>query len=119
MGDCGKKNPSTRNAIGAIGEATGKRKVQKPSDIPGLRRKKAKKVFKQLEKLPKLTEFERSQLKIYKPSFSKQELNYDKFNFGPLGRMRSQLNWVQKGRILYVNEANIKKILSSVGIEAD
>ena len=43
-------------------------------------------VFKQLEKLPKLTEFEKSQLKIYKPSFSKQELNYDKFNFGPLGR---------------------------------
>ena len=33
-----------RNAIGAIGDATGKRKVQKPSDIPGLRRKKAKKV---------------------------------------------------------------------------
>ena len=43
-------------------------------------------VFKQLEKLPKLTEFEKSQLKIYKPSFSKQELNYDKYNFGPLGR---------------------------------
>ena len=43
-------------------------------------------VFKQLEKLPKLTEFEKSQLKIYKPSFSKQELNYDKFNFAPLGR---------------------------------
>jgi len=122
--DCGKKNPSTRNAIGAIGETTGKRKVQKPSDIPGLRRKKAKKssrsartpkrksakkVFKQLEKLPKLSEFEKSQLKIYKPSFSKQELNYDKFNFGPLGRMRSQLNWIQKGRILYGNETDVNE----------
>ena len=32
------------NKIGAIGEASGKRKVEKPSDIPGLRRKKAKKV---------------------------------------------------------------------------
>ena len=33
------------NSIGALGEVAGKRKkVQKPSDIPGLRRKKAKKV---------------------------------------------------------------------------
>ena len=33
------------NSIGAIGESTtGKRKIEKPSDIPGLRRKKAKKV---------------------------------------------------------------------------
>jgi len=108
--DCGAKNPSTMNSIGALGEVAGKRKkVQKPSDIPGLRRKKAKKVFKQLEKLPKLTEFEKSQLKIYKPSFSKQELNYDKYNFGPLGRMRSQLNWVQKGRILYGNETDVNE----------
>merc|ERR1712088_943755 len=107
--DCGKKNPSTMNSIGAIGKASGKRKVEKPSDIPGLRRKKARKVFKQLEKLPKLTEFEKSQLKIYKPSFSKQELNYDKYNFGPLGRMRSQLNWVQKGRILYGNETDVNE----------
>merc|ERR1712051_524292 len=107
--ECGKKNPSTMNSIGALGEATSKRKVEKPTDIPGLRRKKARKVFKQLEKLPKLTEFEKSQLKIYKPSFSKQELNYDKFNFAPLGRMRSRLNWEQKGRILYGNETDVNE----------
>ena len=37
---------SRMNSIGALGEATGKKKVEKPSDIPGLRRKKAKKVKK-------------------------------------------------------------------------
>ena len=41
---------SRMNSIGALGEVAGKRKkVQKPSDIPGLRRKKAKKVRKRGE----------------------------------------------------------------------
>merc|ERR1712008_535858 len=106
--DCGKKNPSKLNQIGALGQPT-RKKLSGASDIPDLKRKKARKVFKQLEKLPKLTEFERAQLKIYKPSFTKQELNYETANFSPLGRMRSRLNWVQKGRILYGNETDVNE----------
>lgn len=50
-------------------------------------------VFRQLEKLPILSEFEKANLKIYKPSFTKQELNYETANFNALGRWDKNHNW--------------------------
>ena len=78
-----------------------------------------------MEKLPTLTEREKSQLKIYKPSFTKQELNFETANFSPLGRLVKapsivslptnvsrkgmDLDWRNKGRILYGNETDINE----------
>merc|ERR1719500_1721950 len=73
---CGKKNPSVHNKIGDLSDAS-KRKKKPQIHLP---RKTARAVFKQLEKLPKLTEFEKKQLQIYKPSFTKQVLDYSKLD---------------------------------------
>ena len=78
-----------------------KRKKKPEIKLP---RKTARAVFKELEKLPKLTEFEKKQLQIYKPSFTKQVLDYSKFDVPGLGRSS-----LQKGRILYGNETDVNE----------
>ena len=67
-------------------------------------KKPAKKVFKDLANLPVLSEFEKSALKIYKPSFTKQKLDYRKTKIPSLGRSHPM-----KARILYGEEADINE----------
>ena len=69
-----------------------------------LPRKTARTVFEDLKKLPKLTEFEKKQLTIYKPSFTKQTLDFSKLSVPGLGRSS-----LQKGRILYGNETDVNE----------
>jgi len=98
---CGKKNPSLQNKIGDLEKDPDRRKKKPEIKLP---RKSARTVFKELEKLPKLTEFEKKQLQIYKPSFTKQVLDYSKFDLPGLGRSS-----LQKGRILYGNETDVNE----------
>merc|ERR1712123_456548 len=100
--ECGKKNPSIQNKIGDLESADKRKKKGKP-DIH-LPRKSARTVFEELKKLPKLTEFEKKQLKIYKLSFTKQVLDYSKLEVPGLGRSS-----MQKGRILYGNETDVNE----------
>ena len=78
-----------------------KRKKKPKIKLP---RKTARTVFEDLKKLPKLTEFEKKQLTIYKPSFTKQTLDFSKLSVPGLGRSS-----LQKGRILYGNETDVNE----------
>ena len=114
---CGHKNPrfickvcslswmiiiplfSTRNEIGSV---TKKKKKKKFPDLAKiLAKKSAKKVFKELDKLPVLPEYERRELSIYRPSFTRQKLDYRKTDIPSLGRSS-----LVKARILYGNETD-------------
>ena len=90
-----------QNKIGDLEKDPDRRKKKPEIKLP---RKSARTVFKELEKLPKLTEFEKKQLQIYKPSFTKQVLDYSKFDLPGLGRSS-----LQKGRILYGNETDVNE----------
>ena len=98
------------NKIGTLDEDK-KRKKKPEIKFP---RKTARTVFEELKKLPKLTEFEKKQLKIYKPSFTKQVLDYSKFDIPPLGRSN-----MQKGRILYGNETDVNEYPWQVKVMKD
>ena len=113
---CGHKNPrfickvcslswmiiillfSTRNEIGSV---TKKKKKKFPDLAKILAKKSAKKVFKELDKLPVLPEYERRELSIYRPSFTRQKLDYRKTDIPSLGRSS-----LVKARILYGNETD-------------
>jgi len=51
-----------------------------------------------------LTRFERESLEIFRPSFTKQTLDFSKIQVPPLGRSS-----LMKGRILYGNETNVNE----------
>jgi len=51
-----------------------------------------------------LNEYEKKQLQIYKPSFTRQVLDFSKFSVPGLGRSS-----LQKGRILYGNETDVNE----------
>jgi len=106
---CGQKNESKRNAIGSLGEKPGPNTRKKEEHFEGLSKKTARKVFKQLKKLPTLTEEEKSRLKIYKPSFTQQELNYETADFKSVSSNARRLDWRTKGRILYGNETDVNE----------
>ena len=85
-----------------IGNLEKEKKRKKPKiKLP---RKTARTVFEDLKNLPKLTEFEKKQLTIYKPSFTKQTLDFSKLDVPGLGRSS-----LQKGRILYGNETDVNE----------
>ena len=58
-------------------------------------------MFKELDKLPVLPEYERRELSIYRPSFTRQKLDYRKTDIPSLGRSS-----LVKARILYGNETD-------------
>ena len=89
---------STRNEIGSV---TKKKKKKFPDLAKILAKKSAKKVFKELDKLPVLPEYERRELSIYRPSFTRQKLDYRKTDIPSLGRSS-----LVKARILYGNETD-------------
>ena len=78
-----------------------KRKKNPKIKLP---RKTARTVFEDLKKTPKLTDFEKKQLTIYKPSFTMQTLDFSAFSVPGLGRSS-----LQKGRILYGNETDVNE----------
>jgi len=97
--DCGKKNPSTKNLIGS--RKKGKKK-NRPDFEKILEKKSAKKVFKKLNLLPELPEFDKPT--VYRPSFTKQTLDYRKTDIPNLGRSN-----LLKARILYGNETDVNE----------
>ena len=102
MGEISVENKifSRTNKIGDL-ENKDKRKKKHKINLP---RKSARTVFEELKNLPKLNEYEKKQLQIYKPSFTRQVLDFSKFSVPGLGRSS-----LQKGRILYGNETDVNE----------
>ena len=100
---CGKKNPSVRNEIGQIGGDVTRNKKKKKPDFDKIlsKKKSARRVFKDLQNLPDLSEIEKRKLKRYLPSFTRQTLDYRNHDVPHLGR-----NSPHKARILYGNETD-------------
>ena len=94
-----KSLPSTNNKIGSTENKKRKKKLPDLEKI--LEKKSAKKVFKDLENLPELPDFERYPPKLFRPSFDKQTLDYRSLNIPNLGRSN-----LLKARILYGNETD-------------
>ena len=94
-----KSLPSTNNKIGSTENRKRKKKLPDLEKI--LAKKSAKKVFKDLENLPELPDFERYPPKLFRPSFDKQTLDYRSLNIPNLGRSN-----LLKARILYGNETD-------------
>ena len=67
-----------------------------------MEKKSAKKVFKELNRLPDLPEFDKPM--VYRPSFTKQTLDYRKTDIPNLGRSS-----LLKARILYGNETDVNE----------
>jgi len=98
--ECGEKNPSF-NDIGS--NLNSKKRKKKPTiNLP--RTKPTLEVFQLLEDLPELTEFQKDNLEIYRPSFSRQTLDFSKIRIPNMGRSS-----LKKGRILYGNETDINE----------
>ena len=94
---------SVKNLIGKE-SSTRKKNKKKPDFDKIFQKKTAEEVFKDLDKLPVLSEFERASLQRYKPSFTKQKLDFRNIDIPSLGR-RHPL----KARILYGNETDVNE----------
>ena len=93
---------SVKNLIGK--EKPTRNKKKKPDFDKIFQKKTAEEVFKDLDKLPVLSEFERARLQRYKPSFTKQQLDIRKTDIPSLGRSHPL-----KARILYGNETDVNE----------